>query len=251
MTMLGHMSDVQPGRSAPAALVFLLQAAAVAGFGGLIGYYGWDALAVPTREVTVFTHDAIELDPTRTDPSRCTADGSMEAISCFAQSAGWSLIGVIVVMGALFVLRVPILALIRGIIKLLPPFVGPVLTALLATAVFAMSYATIHNQPGFLADGFIAIELFPAVVGLATFLVASFASSRGAVSRAVFHARDVTPTLIRVVLVIAVPLVTSLLIADDLAGLSPIAQEQLVITTSTVVGALAFVPSAHTSASVS
>jgi hypothetical protein len=232
-------------------VVFLLQAVAVAGFGGLIGYFGWDVLAVPTREITTFVHDAMSLDPTRADPSQCTADGSIEAISCFAQSAGWQLLGVIVIMGALVSFRVPILAVLRRIIQLLPSFVGPVLTALLATAVFAMSYATIHNQPGFLADGFIALELFPAVVGLTTFLVTSFASSTGAISRVVFQARNVTPAALRVIFVIAIPLLTSLLIADDLAGLSPIAQEQLVITTSTIVGALAFVPSVHTPASAS
>lgn len=230
-------------------LVFLLQATAVAGFGGLIGYLGWDSLAVPTRELTVFVSDAISVDPARTDRSRCAADGSIEAISCFAQSAGWSLLGVVVVIGALVSVRAPLMAIFRRIVNLLPTLVGPVLTALLATTVFAMSYANIHSQPGLLADGFIAIELFPAVVGLATFLITSLASSHSALISAIFRTRDLIPTFIRVVVVVAVPILASLLIADDLAGLSSIAQEQVVITASTVVGAIAFVPSIHKPAS--
>jgi hypothetical protein len=222
----------------------LLQALVVVGAGGAIGYFGWETLARPTREIRTVVTDSVSVDPARVDPSQCATGNSLEAIACNARAVGWALLGVVVLALALFMFRAPLMAVIRAGIRHLPRVAAPVLTALLATAAFTMAYANIHANPGLEADGLLPVEAFPALVGLMTFLVTTLAASSGGFSRVLFGRRDRIPVALRFVMVLAVPLLAGRLILQDLDGLSPIGQEQAAILVSALVGALATIPSA-------
>lgn len=224
--------------------VQLVQLGAVAGLGVLIGVFGWDTLAVPTREITRLVTDALSIDPALTDPTQCGVDD----VLCYSRAAALSLVGVLAVAVALLAFRVPVMKLVRALIGRLPAVARPVLTALLATAVFTMAYANIHTEPGLVSDGFVPVEWFPALVGVVTFLVTAFAASHGGLARGVFRVRDAIPIVARVVAVVVLPILAAQLLVGNL-GWSATAQEQAVILGSVAVGSLAFIPAIHRSPS--
>ncbi|MBT8213413.1 MAG: hypothetical protein KJN71_09730 [Acidimicrobiia bacterium] len=230
--------------SPTAPITFWIQLVAVAGIGAAIGIVGWDTLAVPTREITEWVTGTLSIDPTLTDPAACGVDDTL----CYSRAAALSLIGVLAVAVALVLFRLPLMKLLRAVIGRLPAVTRPVLSAVLATAVFTMAYANIHTEPGLAADGVVPVDWFPALVGVTTFLVTAFASSPGGLARGVFRARDAIPTLIRILVVFGLPLATSQLLIGNLEW-SAIAQEQFVILGSVLVGSMAFIPSIHRRAS--
>ncbi|NNK92612.1 MAG: hypothetical protein HKO87_09285, partial [Acidimicrobiia bacterium] len=170
----------------------MFQLVMVAGIGTAIGIIAWDTLAVPTREITAWVTNTLSIDPTLTDAAACGVDDSL----CYARAAALSLIGVLAVAVALLVFRLPLMKLFRAVIGWLPEVIRPILSALLATTVFTMAYANIHTEPGLVSDGLVPLEWFPALVGVATFLVTAFASSRGGLARGVFTVRDAIPVVI-------------------------------------------------------
>lgn len=218
------------------------QAFAVLIVSGAIGYFVWEDLAVPTRELTVAVSETLSIDPSDTVVSSCEQGGSLESIRCSARATSLSLIGVLAITAALFLFRVPLMALFRRLISHLPAGIGPAVTSVLAALIFAMTYSNIHPVPELTGGGLIRVEFFPALIGLITLAVTSLGRARASVPRAMFAARDRIPALLRIIIVIAVPILLGRLMLAQLGGLSNMAQEQLVIVTSTLVGALAFIP---------
>ncbi len=240
----GQARAAVTGTEAPAAgvLTFMTQALAVVAVGGAIGYFAWDDLAVPTRELTETVTETLSIDPNDAVVSTCGQGGTFESIRCSARATSLSLIGVLAITVALFVFRVPLLALFRRIISHLPAGIGPPATSVLAALIFAMTYSNIHPVPELSAGGLIRVEFFPALIGLLTLAVTTLGRARASTARAVFAARDRIPAVLRMIIVVAIPILLGRLMLAQLGDLSNMAQEQLVIATSTLVGALAFIP---------
>lgn len=225
---------------------FALGLVAVGGLSAAIGYFGWEQLARPTQELGDFVLERASINPRHTDVSSCDVGGSLASIGCTARAAGYSLIGVLLVAVALFAFRSPLVRLLKTVIARLPSPIRPVLGAVLAATIFAMTYANIHPNPELATAGLLPVKLFAMVIGVVTFVVAALSTSAARFGEVVFSFRDRIPTLARIVLVLVIPLLTGRLMLEQVGDLSNMVQEQVVILASTLIATLAFIPNAST-----
>jgi hypothetical protein len=230
----GSASVSPPAAAAPAdwlqngfiaaAIVFLACA--------MMSYITWPLAGLPALGIT-------SLVPA----GGCThvRTGSWAMYLCSAKVALLKLAGPLIISILIFIFRHPIA---RGISRLgekLPPDWRFGLPALAAALFFTMSWAAAHAQTSG-SSGLVPQKVFPALIGLFTFVVARFGPQIQQSLAGFFEWREGIPTFLRILAAIAIPIVVSFAITFEERVSQPALKEQTVTLIAMSTGYLALAP---------
>ncbi len=141
------------------------------------------------------------------------APGSTTMFFCSAGVALLQLLPAVIALVVIFVFRKPLMRWVQNITPKLPPgtreFVAPVVATCLFVIVWAGVHYTLPIQVGLLPQ-----IIFPAVVGLFTFIVVRYGEGLQRALDPFFQSRDRFPRWLCFVGIIAIPLLLSVLITQ-------------------------------------
>jgi hypothetical protein len=215
----------KPGNGLLAGAVALVAGAAVS-------YVLWPVLAVPGN----ILKDVIP----RGD---CTNEvpGSSGMYTCSVKAGALTALGPFLTVVAALVFRQPIAAGLKKITRGLPAGAGVLTTPLVATAMFTMVHASVHDKT---ADqtGIVPQRMFPALVGLFTFAATRLGPAVARRYGAAIDRRNRVPVALRVALALAVPLVSSYLLTNQERVSDTALKEQVVALLTLGTSYVALVP---------
>lgn len=207
----------------------LLAAAMVLVVGTFVSWIGWFPLGLPARLVGTFV-----------SPGSCSSvrPGTLEMYLCSATVAGRTLVGPIaaptIVIVLLFLLR-------NQMLTKLPVEARFLVAPVVATILFALSWAAIHYQSTD-DSGLLSQKIFPAVIGFFTFVSARYGPAFQRVLVPFFKVRDKVPSFLRIMIVFLIPLVVALVITFQERVSDTAQKEQIVVLLSLCTGYLALAP---------
>jgi hypothetical protein len=167
--------------------------------------------------------------------------GTLEMYICSAKIGLVTLIGPILMMLLIFLLRKPLSRWVHNLTPKLPEGGRFLAAPALATLIFTIAWSGAHKDTSF-QMGILPQIIFPAVVGLYTYVLARYSSGLQHLFAGFFNFRDKIPSWVRFVIVIAVPILIGLAIttADSVGGGA--AKEQFVVLVALVNGYLFLAP---------
>lgn len=200
--------------------------------GAALAWLTWSPFSEPSRTIGGLV-----------DPGNCVTlePGTLPMYGCSIRVGLLTLIGPLLIVGLLVIMR-PLLrwAVAEGT-RLLPAGARFLVPSLVATALFTLTWAGAHWATGDLV-GLLPQRLFPAAIGLFTFLVIRFDAPLRRSLEPFFRRRAAVPTPVRVVLAILVPLLVALMITNEERVSDTATKEQVVVLVGLAVGYLAFAP---------
>ena len=183
----------------------LLAGAVALGAGAAVSYLLWPLLAIPGKVLK----DAIPR-------GNCTGEtpGSSGMYFCSVKAGTLTALGPFITVVVALVFRQPLAGLVRKLTRTLPSNSNVLVTPVMATAMFTMTFAAIHDKT---ADqsGLVPQRMFPALVGLFTFAASRVAPTVSNRYGAAIDRRNSIPVAARVVLALAVPLVASYMLTNQ------------------------------------
>lgn len=213
-------AGADPSGFKPAILVVLVCAA--------ISYVGWAPLCIPIRalKATIPQVTCSDLPP-----------GSVAMYVCSAKVGLVALILPVAIMVAFFVLRGAVARLVTRATQHMPSDAGFLLTPVIATVFFTLSWAALHLETG--AGGYLPQKAFPAVIGLFTYCTVRFGPAVQQSLRRFFDVRDQIPVPGRYVLMFLVPAALAFLLTfgERSVWITQTAEkEQLIVVVSLLFG---------------
>jgi hypothetical protein len=154
--------------------------------------------------------------------------GTSEMRSCAAKVAVWKMIGPLAIGVLVFLLRKRLATLVATLSTKLHPGARPLIAPLLATLLFLLVWAGAHAKTGG-QTGILPQKAFPAVVGLYTYVVMRYGPALQRTLSNFFTRRDRIPTVVRVIITVAVPTAVSLLITNQERVSKTAQKEQFVV----------------------
>lgn len=230
------MGTLTPARASDAVMRYLERAAddpsgvratvAVAVAAALVSVAGWIPFGWPAQTLA-----AVVPVP------RCTGTGPLTLL-CSAWAAILTLAAPVAILVALFVLRKRIADLIRRSVERLPMATRSLVGPAIATALFVLTWASAHHDV--LQWGLTPQILFPAVVGLFSWITVRWNIAIQERFAAFFARRDALTRRRRFAIAAAVPAVLGLLFGIDPSGFPW--KEQLVVLVGLASTYVALVP---------
>ena len=206
--------------------------AAALGVGALTSYLLWPILAIPGKALK----DAIPR-------GNCTTEtpGSQSMYLCSVKAGTLTALGPFITIVVAVVFRQPIATQLRKLTKSLPTNSGVLLTPVFATAMFTMVHAAVHDNT---ADqsGIVPQRMFPALVGLFTFGAGRLAPAVARRYGDAIDARNRVPAVLRIVVALAIPLVSSYLLTNQQRVSDTAFKEQFIALLTLFTSYAAFVP---------
>jgi hypothetical protein len=183
----------------------LLAGAVALAAGAAVSYLLWPVLAIPGKVLK----DAIPR-------GNCTSEtpGSSGMYFCSVKAGTLTALGPFITVVVALVFRRPIAAQVRKLTRGLPSSSNVLVMPVMATAMFTMTFAAIHDKT---ADqsGLVPQRMFPALVGLFTFAASRLAPMVSNRYGAAIDRRNSIPLAMRVVIALAIPLVTSYVLTNQ------------------------------------
>lgn len=213
----------EPGGLAAAAVVFFVCAA--------VSWIGWLPLGLPALLVGAIV-----------PPGDCTGvyPGTPEMYVCSAGVALLSAVGPLAVLLLLFLLRAPLAKLVRDLTLKVPEKARYLVTPVTATVLFTIAWSGLHSTEG--GSGLLPQTMFPAVVGLFTFVTTRYGPALQRSLGPFFDFRDQFPKGLRLLVAVAVPLLLGLLITSEERVSAATFKEQIIALASMIAGYLAIAP---------
>ena len=173
----------------------------------------------------------------------CTGFAPASALMylCSMKVAALTLVGPVALLVLAFVFRRTLTALVGRLRGRLPAEAQFLPTPLVATGLFATSWAGVHFDTG-AQNGLLPQTLFPGLIGLFTFGVARWGPAIQSAARPFFDRRDRFPMRARVAAAIVLPLAVSLVITAEQRVSNTAFKEQLVVLIGLVSGFLVLAP---------
>jgi hypothetical protein len=199
----------------------------------LVSLVGWYPLGLPTRLIRAVI--PVNITCTNIDP------GSFRMYLC---SAGVGLLTIAVPllsMLVIFLIRKPLTRWIQKLIPKLPEESRFLVMPAFATAFFVIAWSGAHRLTG-TQWGILPQMVFPAVIGLFTYSVAQYGPKLQMSLKPFFDTRDKFPKLLRFLIVIAVPMVISLVITAQERVSQEALKEQFVVLVALVTGFMIMAP---------
>ena len=202
----------------------------------LITTLGWIPLSLPARYINIAV--------AYVSVSSCP-DGSTYGI-CSAVVSVFSLAGPIVVMLLMFIFRFSIKRVIQRWLTRLPNEARFLVPPTLATILFTMGWAGVSfhffTRPGVVIDG-----LFPAAVGMLTYVTVRYGPQAQRALSAYFERRDEFSFKVRLITTFAAPAIFAFAVSSFMS--SPV-RDQVVVVFAIVAGYLLIAPRSGELASV-
>lgn len=218
--------DSTPSGLLAGAIVFVVTA--------LVAWIGWWPLSIPAS-----------LFGNLVSPGSCGQyePGSLMMYACSAFVASKILIGPIVITLLLVLFRKPI---VRGIGKVIAKSKLPIearflVAPVIATIFFTCSWSAIHYNSDD-GSGLLSQRIFPAVVGLFTFIVFRWEASIQKMLSQFFDLREKIPSFLKILSAILIPLLVSLVITFQERVSATAFKAQIVVLLSVCSGYLLLVP---------
>lgn len=173
----------------------------------------------------------------------CTSytPGTLGMYLCSAFVGLRVMFGSLVLAVLLILFRKPIAAIIGGIGKLLPQALRGILPAILAGVFFAVVWAGSHYDTGHLV-GIMSQRTFPALVGALSFVAIQFGPGLMARAPGLFAARDRISGFVRWLMVLAAPLLVSLVITYEERVSNEAQKQQIVVIVGMLVAFVLLTP---------
>jgi hypothetical protein len=210
----------------------LLSAIAVLVVGGATSYLLWPVLALPGKALK----DAIPR-------GNCTSEtpGSSGMYFCSVRAGFLTALGPLLTIVVAIVFRRPLAAQLQKLTAKLPRNSSMFFTPVLATGMFTMVHAAIHEET---ADqsGIVPQRMFPALIGLFTFGATRLAPAISRKWGASIDKRDRIPALVRALLALAIPLLSSYALTNQERVTETALKEQSVALLTLFTSYAAFVP---------
>ena len=173
----------------------------------------------------------------------CTGEvaGTSAMYRCSVKVGFLTVLGPLLALVTSIVFRRPLMRQVRKLTAKLPRGSSMFVTPALATAMFTMVYASVHSQTSS-QNGLVPQRMFPALLGLLTFLAARL---RGTVARrfgGAITARDRIPGPLRAVIAFGLPMVVAYLIMRQDRVTETAAKEQIVALLTVFLSYSALVP---------
>jgi len=204
-------------------------------FCAVISLVGWFPLGLPPRGIRALI-DLIGI--------RGCADlqpGSLEMYLCSAKIGLVALAGPIIMMIFMFLIRKSLARWVQGLTPKLPVEARFLVAPALATIIFTIAWSGAHKDTA-LQWGILPQILFPSIVGLFTFSIARFGPSLQQPLEGFFNFREKIPRWLRMVAVIAVPIVIALVITIQESVTAAVLKEHFVVIVALVNGYLMMTP---------
>lgn len=207
-------------------------AGAVVIAGAVLSWLTWGPFSEPSRAIGGLV-----------DPGNCVSlePGTLPMYGCSIRVGLLTLIGPLLIVGVLVLMRPLLRWVVAAVTRLLPAGARFLVPSLVATALFTLAWAGVHWATGDLV-GLLPQRLFPAAIGLFTFIVIRYDGPLRQSLEPFFQRRAAVPTPVRGVLAILVPLLVALLITNEERVSDTATKEQLVVLVGLCVGYLAFAP---------
>ena len=141
------------------------------------------------------------------------APGSTTMFFCSAGVALLQLLPAAIALVLIFVFRKPLMRWVQGITPKLSPGIQFLVAPAVATCLFVIVWAGVHYTLP-IQTGLLPQIIFPAVIGLFTFIVVRYSEGLQRALDPFFESRDRFPRWLRFVGVLAVPLLLSVLITQ-------------------------------------
>jgi hypothetical protein len=210
----------------------LLSAIAVLVLGGAASYLLWPVLALPGKALK----DAIPR-------GNCTSEtpGSSGMYFCSVKAGFLTALGPFLTIVVALFFRRPLAAQVQKLTAKLPRNSSMFFSPVLATGLFTMVHASVHDKT---ADqtGIVPQRMFPALIGLFTFGAARLAPAISRKWGASIDKRDRIPAVARVVVALAVPLLSSYLLTNQERVSDTALKEQSIALLTLFTSYAAFVP---------
>ncbi len=166
---------------------------------------------------------------------------SWDMYSCSLEAGLLAMAGPAILMVFIFLLRKPLNRRIGLLIPRLPEMTRFLVLPILATTIFTIAWAGFHedtwNETGILPQ-----RLFPAVIGLFTYVVARFGPGIHHARRSFFESRDKCPKWIRFVAVLAIPMLISVAATYQESVSQEALKEQFIVLLALIVAYMLISP---------
>ncbi|MDD3579701.1 MAG: hypothetical protein PHW74_01625 [Desulfobacca sp.] len=210
----------------------IIQGIAVFVLSAAISLIGWIPFSWPPR---LFT--------TLVPPGNCSnyRVGSLAMYLCSAKIAVFILIVPLLTALLIFLLRRRLAALTARLIPHLPSAMHFLVAPSLATLFFVIVWAGAHYQTGG-GSGILPQKLFPALIGLFTFITKRYGPGLQRALAGFFVSRDKVPKFLRFLAVLLVPTLLSLVITYQDRVSATATKEQVVVLVGLTMGYLMLAP---------
>jgi len=202
-------------------------------FCALLSLIGWFPLGLPTRLIRAII--PVDITCTNMQP------GSFQMYIC---SAGVGLLTIavpILLMLIIFLLRKPLTKWVQQLIPKLPEESRFLVMPAFATIIFIIAWSGAHKDTGS-QWGILPQMVFPAVIGLFTYSVTRYGPRLQLGLKPFFDTRDKFPKFLRFLIVMAVPIVISLVITAQERVSQEALKEQFVVLVTLITGFLVMAP---------
>lgn len=215
--VMAFLRSVHDGNGAKAAAVVFIVCAA-------ISLIGWYPLSLPVRLIRTLLPD---VSCTGTTP------GTFGMYLCSAGVGLMVIAAPVLLMVVIFLLRKPLTERVERLTQKLPKETRFLVAPALATIIFVIAWSGVHKDTAS-QWGMLPQIIFPAVIGLFTFAVARFGPSVQGTLGSFFDSRDRLPRWIRLLAVIAVPMLLALLITYQERVTQEALKEQFIVLVALV-----------------
>ncbi len=217
------------------AIVAAVQAVLVFGTCAIIPYLFGSILGWPARAIN-------GLLPDHTCAGVQTR--SWDMYSCSLEAGLLAMAGPVILMVLILLLRKPLNKRIGLLIPKLPEMTRFLVLPILATTIFTIVWAGFHEDT-WNQTGIIPQKLFPAVIGLFTYIVARFGPGIHHAWRSFFESRDKCPKWIRFIAVLAIPMLISVAATYQESVSQEALKEQFIVLIALIVAYMLISPHAR------
>lgn len=224
LASLARVLESNPSGIIQGAVVFVLSA--------IISFVGWVPFSLPPKWFT-----------TLVPPGNCGKYkvGSLAMYLCSAKIAVFILLVPLLTALFVFLLRRQLAKLTARVLPRLPAAMRFLVAPALATLFFVIVWAGAHYQTGG-ATGLLPQKLFPALIGLFTYITWRYGPDLQRSLAGFFNSRDKVPKLLRFLAVILVPSLLALVITYQQRVSATATKEQVVVLVGLAMGYLMLAP---------
>jgi hypothetical protein len=210
----------------------VIQGAAVAVVCAVISFVGWIPFSLPPQWFSAMF-----------PPGNCSKYpvASMAMYLCSAKIAAFTLAVPLLTALIVFLLRRRLAALTATYLPKLPQAMRFLVAPAMATLFFVIVWAGAHYQTGG-QSGFLPQKLFPAIIGLFTYITGRYGPDLQRSLAGFFDGRDKVPKFLRFVAVLLVPSLIALVITYQERVSATAIKEQLVVLVGLIMGYLMLAP---------
>ncbi|NQT72102.1 MAG: zinc-ribbon domain-containing protein [Chloroflexi bacterium] len=212
--------------------IIALQAILVFGICALISFLLGSILGWPARAIN-------DILPDHTCAGVQTR--SWDMYSCSLEAGLLAMAGPAILMVIIFLLRKPLTRWIGRLIPMLPEMTRFLVLPIVATVIFTIVWAGFHEDT-WSQTGILPQKIFPAVIGLFTYVVARFGPGIHHTWKSFFENRDKCPKWIRFVAVLAIPMMISVAATYQESVSQEALKEQFIVLIALVVSYILISP---------